>query len=159
MSAAGFVFPSTAARRHTFDATATTRLGRGVQLGAALTAASGARFTRVHLGTVECVSSEISCPDTLYTVTSVEDPAGASGPPYLSFDLFGEWTRTFRSFQIGVTVQIKNALHRQNAMTYLGTFSACNESSHLYRAVAPGICDRFHRGLPLLPLVGVYARF
>ena len=45
------------------------------------------------------------------------------------------------------------------AMTYLGTFSACNESSHLYRAVAPGICDRFHRGLPLLPLVGVYARF
>jgi hypothetical protein len=99
------------------------------------------------------------CPDTLFTTTLVEEPGGAAAPPYLSLDLFAEWSRNFRSAQIGVTVQIKNVLRRQNAMTYMGTFTGCGESSPLYRAVNAVACDRFHRGLPLLPLVGVYARF
>jgi hypothetical protein len=159
MSAAGYEFPSPAARRHALDATATTRLGSGVRLGAALSAASGARFTRVFLGPVGCTSGELSCPDTLFTATLVEEPGGASTPPFLSLDLFAEWSRTFRSAQIGVTAQVKNVLRRQNAMTYLGTFTGCGESSPLYRAVTSRVCDRFHRGLPLLPLVGVYARF
>ncbi len=159
MSAAGRVFPSTAARLHALDATATTKLGRSVRLGAAFAAASGARFTRVHLGPVGCTSGELVCPDTLFTTTLVEEPGSAAAPPYLSLDLFAEWSRNFRSAQIGVTVQIKNVLRRQNAMTYMGTFTGCGESSPLYRAVNAVACDRFHRGLPLLPLVGVYARF
>jgi hypothetical protein len=159
MHAGEFSYPSTSARRHVFDATAMARLGRAVRLGAALTASSGARFTRVHLGPVVCASKDVVCPDTVFTATTIEDAGGAEAPAYVVLDLVADWIHTFRSWQLAVTVQLKNALNRQNAVTYVGTYSGCNQDSPMERVILPGVCDRFDRGLPLLPLVGVSARF
>ncbi len=159
MSGAGFRFPSTSARQHEIDLTASLRLLSSVRVGGALLAASGAPFTRIHLGPIGCVSGEIVCPDTLFTTTLVENPAAAKTPPYVSLDLIAEWVKEFHNWRLGITVQVKNVLHRQNAMTYLGTYSGCTQTTSLSRMVTPGVCDRYYQGLPLLPLVGVYARF
>jgi hypothetical protein len=159
ISAGEFSYPSTSARRHVFDATAMAQLGGAIRVGAALTAASGARFTRVHLGPVVCASSEVVCPDTIFTAITIEDAGAAKAPAHIVLDLVADWIHTFRSWQLAVTVQLKNALHRQNAVTYVGTYSGCTQDSPLERVILPGVCDRFDRGLPLLPLVGVSARF
>jgi hypothetical protein len=159
MTAGGITFPSTSARRHVFDGTVMARIGSGVRVGAALTASSGARFTRVHLDPVGCTSGGVECPDTLFTTTLIENAGAAEAPAYVVLDLVFDWIHTFRSWQLGVTVQLKNALNRQNAVTYVGSYSSCTQNAPIEQPILPGVCDRFDRGLPLLPLVGVSARF
>jgi hypothetical protein len=58
-----------------------------------------------------------------------------------------------------VFVQLRNVLNRANAVTYVGSFPNCTETSPTRRPVGGGVCDGFDRGLPLLPLVGVSVRF
>jgi hypothetical protein len=159
MNHGGVTFPSTHSRRHALDATATMRIASGLRLGGALAAASGARFTRVHMGPVGCVSGDLVCPDTLFTTVLIEDPGAAKAPPYASLDFMAEWSHDFPSWRISATVQIKNLLRRRNYMTYLGTFSGCTGSSPTSRRIYEDVCDRFHRGLPFMPLVGVSVRF
>jgi hypothetical protein len=159
MAVGDVTYPSTAARRHVFDGTVMVRLGRAVRVGAALTAASGTRFTRVHLDPVGCAAGGAACPDTLFTTTLIENPGAAEAPPYLLLDLLFDWIHRFRAWELGVTVQLKNALNRHNAVTYVGSYSTCTPASAAERWIRPGVCDRFDRGLPLLPLVGVSARF
>ncbi len=159
MTAAGITFPSTSARRHVVDGTVMVRLGSAVRVGAALTASSGVRFTRVHLDPVGCTSGGAACPDTLFTTTLIESAGAAEAPAYVLLDLVFDWTKRFGSWQLGVTVQLKNALNRRNPVTYAGSYSTCTQDSPMERSIRPGVCDRFDRGLPLLPLVGVSARF
>jgi len=159
MTAGGITFPSTSARRHVLDATVMARTGSTMRVGGALTASSGARFTRVHLDPVGCAAGGATCPDTLFTTTMIENPGAAEAPAYVLLDLVFDWVHRFRSWELGVTVQLKNALNRRNAVTYVGSYSTCTPASAAVRWVRPGVCDRFARGLPLLPLIGVSARF
>jgi hypothetical protein len=163
--AAGFDYPASAERRRVLDATAMVRLFGGARAGAAFTAASGAPYTRFILrdvpgGTSQC-DSLVSCPDTLRVAHQVEAPNATRAPAYLTLDLVGEWTRAFPSWSLSVFLQLRNALNRRNAVTYVGSFEACAGQTPERRPVPgrPNVCDGFDRGMPLLPLLGVSVRF
>ncbi|MGI9182089.1 MAG: TonB-dependent receptor, partial [Longimicrobiaceae bacterium] len=105
MEAAGMRFPGSADRRHTFDATSALRVGNSLRLGAAFSAASGAPFTRLFPG------------DT----SRVELPSAQRTPPYATLDLLTEYTRRVRAVELSGYLQLRNALGRENAITYSGS--------------------------------------
>jgi hypothetical protein len=159
LEAAGWTYPSSADRRRVLDLTALVRLSSSVRAGAAFTVASGAPYTRFLLGSVACDTTLVTCADTLFAATAVEEPNANRTPPYLGVDLLGEWRHAFRSWTLSAFVQLRNALNRTNAVTYVGSFENCAENTPRRRPAGDGVCDGFDRGLPLLPLVGVSVRF
>jgi hypothetical protein len=159
LAAAGWTYPSSADRRRVLDLTALVRLSSSVRAGAALTAASGAPYTRFLLGSVVCDTTLVTCADSLFAATAVEEPNANRTPAYLGVDLLGEWRHAFPSWTLSVFVQLRNALNRANAVTYVGSFENCAENTPQRRPAGDRVCDGFDRGLPLLPLVGVSVRF
>jgi hypothetical protein len=155
------VYPASSARRHVLDAVVTARMGSSLRFGGAVTAASGAHFTRFIRTAVPCSGSDtITCPEPLVVTTSaIEEPGAGLAPAYVAFSLMAEWTRAFRNWELAVTLQLLNALNRRNAVTYVGSEEPCTTPSPTTRVPRAGVCDLFDRGLPLLPLVGVRARF
>lgn len=148
-------------RRHTLDATAMTTLGRSLRLGAAMTAASGAPYTRFILGPVDCDSIVGGCPpgDTTFTARVIEAPGTARTGAYVALDLLGEWARAFGGWRLGIYVQVRNVLGRRNAVTYTGSYESCVATGPDERQARAGVCDRFNRGVPLLPFAGVSVSF
>jgi hypothetical protein len=165
VSAAGFRYPSSAERRRVLNATGMVRIASAFRAGAAVTAASGAPYTRFILQTVSVdttvISDSLIIIDTLSAAARVEAPNANRAPAYVTVDLFGEWTREFGAWSLSVFLQLRNALNRRNAVTYVGSYEPCPAASEGpdRRASPNGGCDLFDRGLPLLPLVGVSVSF
>jgi hypothetical protein len=168
VSAAGFSYPSSAERRRVLDATAMVRVSSALRAGAAFTAASGAPFTRFILAQVSVdslmVGDTLVSIDTVFAAGRVEAPGAVRAPAFVTLDLFGEWRHAFRSWSVSVFVQLRNALNRRNAVTYVGSHENCTVDPRRAgdrdrRQVEPGLCDVFDRGLPVLPLVGVSVTF
>ncbi len=161
LEALGLVYPASSARRHVLDGVVSARMGSSLRFGGAVTAASGAHFTRFLREAVPCSGSDtIACPDTLVvTTTAIEQPGAGRAPAYVIFSLMTGWTRGFRTWELGVTLQLLNVFNRRNAVTYVGSEEPCSAASPTSQVPRAGVCDLFDRGLPLLPLVQVRARF
>ncbi len=161
MRAGGYEFAGSADRRHVLDATAAVRVRPSLRVGASFTAATGTPYTRVLLGELVCDNVEVFCrggPDTLLTTQAIGLPNDNRTGPYVGLNLLAEWWREVGSSQLTVYVQVRNALNRRNAVTYVGSVAACGGEADVI--VTPsGVCDRFDRGLPLFPFVGVSVAF
>jgi hypothetical protein len=147
-------YPSPADRRHVADVTAMLRLRGAFRLGAAATWASGAPFSRFLLGPTPCASGD-PCSGADSTALYIESPNAARAPSYAAVDLLADWSGRLGRIQVGAFVQLRNLLNRANAVTYTGSVSACTPDPPTLVAVGGGVCDRFGRGVPLLPLAGV----
>jgi hypothetical protein len=160
MRAGGWEFPASADRRDVVDATAAVRVLPSLRVGASFTAASGTPYTRVLVEEVACTGPAELCiggPDTLLTSEGIEAPNANRTRSYVGLNFLAEWWRQVGSSQLTVYVQLRNALNRRNAVTYLGSFDECGGTDDVL--VAPTVCDRFDRGLPLFPFVGVSVSF
>lgn len=157
-----FEYWSSSDRRHTLDLSTMVRLGTSWRVGAAFTAASGAPFTRFLLG---CDSGG-TCQTGDSTAQRVELPNAERAPGYAALDLLLDWSRDVGRVRIGAYLQIRNALNRVNQITYTGTLT-CPANARLPQYdPLPGLdqsgrqlCDRFDRGLPILPLGGIRIAF
>lgn len=156
LDARGFRYPSSADRRHSVDATAMIRLTPGSRLGAALTAGSGAPYSRVILGPR---LDSLSRPTTDTLAMSIGWPNGQRTPAYAAVDLLYDWEGTLGRARVGAFVQIRNVFNRSNAVTYTGSIQPCVRAPPTLVAAPSGTCDRFDRGIPLLPLAGVRIAF
>lgn len=142
-----FDFPSSADVRHAFDAMAFVGMGGGVRLGGAFTYGSGVPYTRLVL------------PEE-----GEEDPVVRLGkanamrtPSYASLDLVAELSRKLGTWELTAYAQLRNALGRDNAVTYAGSWT-CGPGAGA-GGCAEGIQDRFDAGIPRLPLIGVRFTF
>jgi hypothetical protein len=152
-------YPSPADRRHVVDLTSLVRVGSSLRLGAAFTWASGAPFSRFLLSPIPCASGEV-CVTTDSTAFYIESPNAARAPNYAALDLLVDWARTAGKVRIGAFVQVRNVLNRVNAVTYTGSLQQCTlPAPPRLVAIGGGVCDRFDRGVPLLPLGGVRVAF
>jgi hypothetical protein len=130
-----------------------------VRFGAAFTWASGAPFSRFLLSPVPCASGEI-CSTTDSSAFYIESPNAARAPSYAGLDLLLDWTRSVGKVQLGAFLQVRNVLNRANAITYTGSVQQCTVAAPpRLVAVGGGVCDRFDRGVPFLPLGGVRVAF
>ncbi len=160
LMAKGMRYPSAAERRHVLSATALAPVGRHFRLGAALALGSGAPYTRFTQSIVAC-DSVSPCPPTSQDTLQIEAPNAARAPPYAKLDLLVEWRRVTPSWELGVYLQLRNVFNRTNAVTYTGSVRDCPAGGVPPTLVParPGLCDRFDRGLPFLPLLGAYVAF
>lgn len=152
-------YPSPADRRHVADLTAMVWLGPSLRVGAAATWASGAPFSRFLLGPAPCVTGT-SCALTDSTALYIESPNAARAPAYAALDLLVDWSRPVGKVRLGAFAQLRNVFDRANAVTYTGSVSQC-AAPHppTLVPIGGGVCDRFDRGVPLLPLVGIRVAF
>ena len=121
-------------------------VAEAVTVGGAFTYGSGVPFTRLLLPPAED-------PDEAVYL------GGANGlrtPAYASLDLLVEYTRRVGKWDLTAYGQLRNALGKNNAVTYAGS-STCQPDGA--GACAGGIDDRFEAGIPRLPLVGVRFTF
>ncbi|HEX8358569.1 MAG TPA: TonB-dependent receptor [Longimicrobium sp.] len=155
ITAKGLTFSAPEEQRHTFDATAYLRAGRGVQLGAAYTAASGVPYTRRFDRDYLCDAGGCR-PDG---PPSAEEPGGQRAPDYRSLDLLAEWGGHVRGARVSGYLQLRNTLGSDNRGRYTGTTpcevlgtSACGPGR-------PTGYDDFSPGLPRLPVIGLRLSF
>ncbi len=153
-------YPSPADRRHVLDATLLARLGDAWRVGGALTVASGAPYSRFVLGTAPCDSLAAFCAPADTAALRIERPNEARARGYASLDLLVEWTRQSGRVHLGAFLQLRNVLDLVNPVTYTGTLEQCSRPDPpLLVEVRPGVCDRFDRGVPRLPLAGLRVAF
>jgi hypothetical protein len=165
MHAAGVSYAATADRREVLDATGMVRVGRSVRVGGAFTAASGAPYTRFVVDPVLCDSAfaggcgvDVVPGDTVGLTAQAIEAAGAQRTrAWVSLDLLAEWSHDFGGWRLGAWFQLRNALNARNAVTYVGTYDDCTPGPD--DVVVGARCDRFDRGLPMLPLAGVSVAF
>lgn len=140
-------YPSPADRRHVVNLTSLVRVGSSVRFGAAFTWASGAPFSRFLL---------LRDSSAFY----IESPNAVRAPSYAGLDLLLDWTRSVGKVQVGAFLQVRNVLNRANAITYTGSVQQCTAPAPpRLVAIGSGLCDRFDRGVPLLPLGGIRVAF
>jgi hypothetical protein len=152
-------YPSPADRRHMVDLTGMVRIGSALRAGAAATWASGAPFSRFLLGPATCAGG-VACATGDSTALYIESPNAVRGPSYAALDLLLDWSRTVGKVQIGAFAQLRNVLNRANAVTYTGSVDGCTQPKPpTLIPVGGGVCDRFDRGVPILPLAGVRVAF
>jgi len=152
-------YPSPADRRHVANFTAMIRLGPSLRIGGAATWASGAPFSRFLLGPAPCAGGG-TCPAQDSTALYIESPNAVRAPAYAALDLLVDWSRPVGRVRIGAFAQLRNVLNRANAVTYTGSVSQCSASHPpTLVPIGGGVCDRFDRGVPLLPLAGVRVAF
>jgi hypothetical protein len=152
-------YPSPADRRHTVDATAMYRLSSAVRIGGAMTVGSGSPFSRFTLTPLCNPVTSICSGDPIYA-DKIEEPMAGRTPPYASLDLLLDWEGTLGHAHLGAFLQVRNVMNRTNAVTYTGSFGSCTvaDPPTLLQA-RDQVCDRFDRGIPLLPLAGVRIAF
>jgi len=159
----GFTYASSSERRHVFDGTVLYRVAPRLAVGGAVTAASGAPFTRFYAilyQRVPCDTVGQGCLVPGKVPAFVEEPGTGRAPWYATVDLLAEWTWTHRGWDLSASVQLRNALNWRNASTYAGSIANCSIPAGPGTVIPrPGVCDRFDRGLPLLPLLGVRVAF
>jgi hypothetical protein len=150
--AAGLRFPGSQDRRHGFDLTAMVRATRGLRLGLAYTASSGAPFTRRRGGSYGVDGDR----EFWIEAPSVDAPNAGRHRPWSSLDFLVDWTGTIRRARVGMFVQLHNALDRDNPGAYAGAryCSPWDEAQNGCRPV-----DTFDAGLPRLPVVGFRVAF
>jgi hypothetical protein len=152
-------YPSPADRRHVVALTSLVRAGAALRLGAAFTWASGAPFSRFLLSPVPCASGQV-CQTTDSTAFYIESPNAARAPNYAALDLLLDWERPLGKVRIGAFLQVRNVLNRANAITYTGSVQQCTlPAPPRLVPIGGGVCDRFDRGVPLLPLGGIRVAF
>ncbi|HEV2146617.1 MAG TPA: TonB-dependent receptor [Longimicrobiaceae bacterium] len=151
MEAAGRRFPAPWDQRHVLDLTGMVQVSRRWQVGAAYTAAGGTPYTETFQGRVRC-RRQGDC-------EWAEEPwAGEPGarrlPAYQSLDLLAEWSRSFRRWELGVFLQIHNALNQNNPGRYKGFGGEyCMPECHGFAQ------DEFTAGLPAFLVFGFRAAF
>jgi hypothetical protein len=148
-------FPSPADRRHSVDLTAMAELSGSLRLGAAFTAATGAPFSRFLLG-ASC--DTVGCPAET-AAFYIEFPNAIRAPGYASLDVLADWSRPVGEVRLGAFVQVRNVLNLTNAVTYTGSVPCGQATAPVLRDAGGGFCDRFDRGVPILPLVGLRVAF
>lgn len=152
ISADGYDFPAVNDRREVLDATLSAKVSGALRLGAAVTLASGAPFTRNVVGPAVCTASRCS-------TIAIEAPNAERAPSYAAASVMLEWTVRHASWDMNAFVQVRNVLPSRSAVTYAGTV-ACSVAQPPFRTdPGTGFCDEFHRGLPVLPLAGVRVAF
>jgi hypothetical protein len=159
--AGGVRFASEQDRRHSFDATSLVRLGRSWRLGAAYSAATGNPYTRFFEGDASCDDYGERC--TWTERSRVEAPSAERMPAYASLDLLADWNHSFRGWDFGAYLQLRNALGRRNPAAYLRSYDHCGPSGGFHGtpscAYDPGPKDEFVPALPILPLLGFRVSF
>jgi hypothetical protein len=156
LTARGYRYPAPNDRRRVLHVTALVRVRPAVRVGGALTAASGAAFTR-FVGSIDAWQPGLV---PYATLPYAELPGGAQAPGYTTFDLLVDWDHVARGWTLGAYLQVRNALGASNAVTYAGSVEGCRVGQPPTAIpVAPGLCDYYVRSLPRLPLVGVRASF
>ncbi|HEX6134771.1 MAG TPA: TonB-dependent receptor [Longimicrobiales bacterium] len=156
-SAAGFDFPADEDQRHVVDLTSALALGRGWVWSAAYTYAAGAPYTRFHEGNYECDATG-AC--TWLTPPSRESRNARRRDATSSLDFALDWSRRFSGWTLGGFVQLRNVLGAENQGRY----------AHFEPPWCGGDCangapveiegfDKFHPGLPRLPLIGLRFAF
>lgn len=145
---ARFEFPAPADVRHALDAMLFANVGNGVRLGGAFTYGSGVPFTRLIL------PDEGEDPP----VVRLGEANAMRTPAYASLDLVAEITRTVGTWDVTAYAQLRNALGRNNAVTYAGS-TGCAATRGMEGECGDGVIDRFEPGIPRLPLVGVRFTF
>ena len=150
MDAVGVQYAASADRPHVFNTTVMVRASSALRAGAAFTAASGVPFTRT-IATVDDCENFADCDAN--QLPWVSAPNATRAPTYASLDLLVDWSGRFRSLDIGVYAQLRNALGRENATIYTGEQNAC----------LPAGCNEepssaYERGIPRLPVIGIRVR-
>ena len=155
MTVRTYHYPSPNDRRRVLHVTVLLRASGALRVGGALTAVSGAAFTR-FVGSSEPCDSASCVQSTPY----LESPGAARTPGYATLDLLFDWTRTYRDWSLAAYLQLRNAFDATNAVIYSGSVDRCSTPAPPTKvAVQPGVCDYYTRGLPLLPLAGIRVSF
>jgi hypothetical protein len=157
----GLRYAPAADRRHSVDLTARFAVTPALAAGAAFTYATGSPYTRVVI-----VPSDAPDP----TATAVRgSPNARRTSAYASLDLSLDWMKSFRTWGIGVFVQVRNALNRSNQASYSDSHLSCGENDAM--RITPGgvVCDpggraptlrdEFVQAMPRTPLLGLRLRF
>jgi hypothetical protein len=154
MTAEGMRFPADQDRRHSLNATAMFRPTRRWRLGAAYTATTGAPFTRVYANAGSCLDAECD------GGPRVEEPNAMRAPGYASLDLLVDWTRSFRRWDVGAYLQLRNVLGSDNSILYTGSRLQCSGARVAGECTGNEVMvDHFDPGIPTIPLFGVRVRF
>jgi hypothetical protein len=157
-TAEGFTYASEADQRHALDLSARVEAGRGLRLGAAFTASSGAAVTRFYRGSAICGPSGVPCRWT--EMPRAGDPGGLRGAGYASLDLLAEWGRSLGRWRIDAYAQLHNALDRRNPARYSHSvfYPRCG-----YGTPDPDVAgcteDVWSAGLPRFPAAGIRISF
>ncbi len=150
--AQGYRYAAPNDRRRVFHATALVRARPTLSVGGALTASSGAPFTR-FVGSIESWQPPLV---PYVTLPYAEPPGGAQAPGYTTFDVLIDWDHVMRGWTLEAYLQLRNALGASNAVTYAGSVEGCASVQPPTKVwVATGVCDYYVRSLPRLPLAGV----
>jgi hypothetical protein len=156
LTAHGYRYPAPNDRRRVLHATALVQVRPALRVGGALTAASGAAFTR-FVGSIAAWQPPLV---PYATLPYAEFPGAAEAPGYTTFDVLVDWHHAARSWTLEVYLQLRNALGATNAVTYGGSVEGCaGGQPPTTIQVAPGLCDYYVRSLPRLPLAGVRVSF
>jgi hypothetical protein len=162
MTSKGLRFPSSEDRAHTMDVSALWRTPLriwkgGIRTGFAVTAASGAPYTRVHPGNYTCDQASVSCSPIVST--EIGAPNAQRTAWYASTDALVEWQRPFSSWRLDVYFQVRNVLNSPNAVSYTVAWS---DDCHRLAPGDPycsGSDDRFESGMPRMALFGFRVGF
>ncbi len=157
-----YEFPAPADVPHALDVTGMVSFGDGFRFGGAFTFGSGVPFTRLVL-------PDTTLPRAERDTSRIEAPYAERTGSYASLDLMLEYSRKVGSWQVSAYGQLRNALGRENAVTYLGSRD-CGAGGFLTsvetagvdcRGADPGarVKDNFQGGLPMLPLLGIRVAF
>jgi hypothetical protein len=144
-------FDASEDRRHVANIGVVADVLPRLMLGATARAMSGSPYTRVTLIDTDCERS-LSCSRLPVLVGT---PSGQRSPGWSSIDLMAEWTRAFDSWSVSLYGQLRNAAGSPNPATYHSSCLCVNGVG----ANGASLSDRFDRGLPRLPILGLRARF
>jgi hypothetical protein len=140
--AEGFQFPSPADVRHSFDFSLSRRVSDVLRISSVFSYSSGVPYTRFVIGE---------------EALRLEEPYARRTPAYATTDLTFDYSRPWGNRTVSVYLQVHNLLNRFNPVTYSGSPEICLEGTDQSGVCAGSlvVSDRFDRGIPILPLLGV----
>lgn len=154
-TALGRTVPTPTDRTHVLDATAQVALSTSWSLNLGYTYASGAPFTRV----IETCDGD-GCP----VGVTLDRPLLRRAPGYASLDAVLRWDHRFGGWSLGFFLQGRNLLGHENGVSYDGSELTCGGGFYPGNGPCPDGTpphweDRFHSGIPTLPLLGLRVGF
>ena len=166
--AAGRRFAAAADQRHTLDLSFLARVSPRWRMGAAYTASTGTPYTRASDGEARCDAAGVCA---WSEEPWLGDPNARRTRLFSSLDLLAEWGRSYRTFDLGAYIQLRNAFNHENPGRYLGfNGSRCVENCDIPllgwntpippdRVMKYAPVDEFLPGLPAIPVVGLRISF